>query len=111
MGHGIKCFRCKSDKGWDDCVNKNDTTCSSKDGQCVKSHLVLEKNGNTQTTYIKECVTKAICDDGCKVFERQGFNVKTCDYSCCDSDLCNGAKVPMASGFLFLTCAFVLFFR
>ena len=31
------------------------------------------------------------------------------DVHCCDSDLCNGAKVPMVSGFLFLACAVAVF--
>ena len=43
-------------------------------------HVEAEKDGQTLTCYGKDCATKAICDDGCKVLESQGFNVKTCDF-------------------------------
>ena len=111
VGHGLLCYQCESDKSYDDCVHKNDTACSSVSDRCSKGFFEAEKDGQTLKRYGKDCATKAICDDGCKVLESQGFNVKTCDFSCCDSDLCNGAKVPMASCFLFFACAFIVFFH
>ena len=59
----------------------------------------------------KGCSTKEECDKGCDTTEDMGYTIKKCDVSCCDKDLCNGAKVPMASGFLFLAWAFAVFVR
>ena len=73
--------------------------------------MEAEKDGTTLKTYGRSCVTKELCDKGCDTFKDQGYDVKKCDFSCCDKDLCNGAKVPMASGFLFLAWAFAVFVR
>ena len=109
VGHGIKCYQCDSQKSWADCVYKNDTTCPSDSEACVKAHIEAENSGTTINNFVKNCAKISDCKDGCKFVEGLGYDVKTCDVHCCDSDLCNGAKVPMVSGFLFLACPVAVF--
>lgn len=73
--------------------------------------MEAEKDGTTTKSYVRVCSTKEECDKGCDTTEDMGYTIKKCDVSCCDKDLCNGAKVPMASGFLFLAWAFAVFVR
>ena len=111
VGHGIECYRCEASTNWDDCVNRNETSCSSGSDRCLKVHMEAEKDGTTLKAYVRSCTTKEDCDKGCDATKDMGYTIKTCDFSCCDKDLCNGAKVPMASGFLFLACTFAVFVR
>ena len=113
-GQAIKCYQCRSPKSWDDCVPGKDTTCASHQNSCVKVKIEGEKDGKNVNYFVKECVEKKTCNknDGCKPgAQRLGMKFKDCDFNCCETDLCNGAKVPMVSSFLFLACALVANFR
>lgn len=118
IGHGIKCYKCVSEKSWDDCVPGNDTTCLNSTGSCLQFEFDGEiPNAGSYRVFQKECTIKSVCnDDICKRY-RQGSIVRKCNFKCCESDLCNrnilnssnGAKVPIVSGFLFLICALKFF--
>ena len=112
-GHAIKCYQCNSQKSWDDCVPGNGTTCASPQNSCVKVKIEGEKDGKNVNVFAKSCVEKKNCNkDVCKsVAEELSMKFKDCDFNCCDTDLCNGAKVTMASSFLFLACVLVANFR
>ena len=81
---------------------------------CSKVKIVLEnEEGKNVSAFVKSCAEKKSCnEDGCKsAAQALGMKVKVCDVNCCDTDLCNGAKVPMVSSFLFLACVLVANFR
>ena len=113
VGRSIKCYQCYSPQSWDDCVPDNNTDCSPGLDGCYKVHVTVEVKGKTGKSFLKGCTDKSVCNaDGCKIVE-PFLNVKVteCEIKCCHSDLCNGAKVPMASSLLFLTCAIAAFLR
>ena len=114
-GHAIKCYQCTSIKSWDDCVPGNDTACPLPTlDSCLKVKIELEnEEGKNVNAVVKSCAEKKNCNkDGCKsAAQALGVKVKVCDVNCCDTDLCNGAKVTMVSSFLFLACVVVANFR
>ena len=112
-GHAIKCYQCKSPKSWDTCVPENNTACASPLDSCVKFKIEGELGGLNVKYFYKGCALKTSCNqDGCKVVAQiLKMKLTTCDVDCCETDLCNGAKVPMVSSFLFLACALVANFR
>ena len=110
----MKCYKCFSTKSWDDCVPGNDTACTSPQlNSCLKVKLEGEKEGKNINVFVKSCDEKKNCyKDNCKsAAQKQNIKFKDCDVNCCDTDLCNGAKVTMVSSFLFLACALVADFR
>ncbi|CAH3183495.1 unnamed protein product, partial [Porites evermanni] len=110
-GRGIKCYQCDSAKSWDHCVPGSNTECSAGLDSCVKFEGQAEFQGVTRKYFYKGCALKSRCTDKvCKIVLPSSATIKKCDVSCCQSDLCNGAKVPVVSGFLFLACALVAFF-
>ena len=98
--YGLKCYECKSEKSWDDCAKSegdcpavNDITCESR------------------KAFAKGCFLKSLCNnDFCKN-QVPGVTFSKCDINCCDSDLCNGAKVPMMITLLLFACVLVAFRR
>ena len=112
-GHAIKCYQCQSLKSWDACVPGSNTACSSLLDSCVKFKIEGELGGQNVKAFYKGCALKKRCNqDGCKaVAQLLKMKLKTCDVDCCETDLCNGAKVAMVSSFLFLACALVANFR
>ena len=112
-GHAIKCYQCKSPKSWDTCVPGNNTACASPLDSCVKFKIEGELGGLNVKYFYKGCALKTSCNqDGCKVVAQiLKMKLTTCDVDCCETDLCNGAKLPMVSSFLFLACALVANFR
>ena len=111
IGRGIKCYQCDSEKSWDHCVPGNNTECAAGWDSCAKLEGQAEILGVTDKYFYKGCALKSLCtDEICKSLAPPSATIKKCDVSCCQSDLCNGAKVPIVSGFLFLACALVAFF-
>ena len=113
-GHAIKCYQCKSLKSWDACVPGNDTLCHERgQNNCLKVKIEGEKEGKNMNFFAKSCAEKKNCNkDGCKsAAEGLKMKFKDCDVNCCDTNLCNGAKVTMVSSFVFLACALVANFR
>ena len=115
IGHGIQCYQCESRKSWNECVPGNNTECATRLDSCVKFEGRVEFQGETHEYVNKGCALKSRCnDEACEILEKvyslYNIKIKKCDVSCCQSDLCNGAKVPIVSGFLFLACAYVAFF-
>lgn len=113
VGRSIKCYQCYSSQSWDDCVPDNNTDCSPGLDGCYKVHVTVEVKGKTGKSFLKGCIDKSVCNaDGCKtVVPFLNVKVTECEIKCCHSDLCNGAKVPMVSSLLFLTCAIAAFLR
>ena len=112
-GHAIRCYQCVSTKSWDDCVPGKDTACASPLNSCAKVKLEGEKEGRNMIFFAKSCDEKQSCNkDNCKsAAQNLNMTFKDCDVNCCDTDLCNGAKVTMVSSFLFLACVLVANFR
>ena len=112
-GYGLKCYKCTTLKDWGDCeTNRVETTCASGFDSCGKIFLDGEVAGVSFKTYYKDCSVKAGCNkDLCKQVGQSGATINDCKVDCCESDLCNGAKVPLVSAILLFACAFLAFFR
>lgn len=110
-GYGLKCYQCQSDKSWDDCTKKEVDFPSVTDITCVKAFGEGKVAGASSKGFIKGCFLKSLCNnDFCKK-QLPGVTFSKCDINCCDSDLCNGAKVPMMSTLLLFACVIVAFRR
>ena len=55
-GHGIKCYKCVSEKSWDDCVPGNDTTCLNSTGSCLQLNLMEKFQILEVTGFFKKSV-------------------------------------------------------
>ena len=112
-GYGLKCYRCISAKTWDDCEkNKEEISCTSDYDSCVKIYFDGKVAGIGGEGYAKACASKSNCNkDLCKAIQfQEEMIIDKCDVNCCQGDLCNGAKVPLASAFWILGCALLAFF-
>ena len=101
-------------------VSPETTPRSNSTGSCLQFEFDGELQGvGTYRVFKRECTMKSVCnDDICKRYRQGSITIRKCDFNCCESDLCNrnilnssnGAKVPIASGFLFLVCPLMFFF-
>ena len=123
-GCSLNCYNCYSKRSWDDCTaNQIEKTCSSSHVRCgiAEGHLYAEvKKYNLSVAlhvYFKGCTTSAKCkdvvdgnDENCRseiVVTNDSLIVSTCDFSCCDEDLCNESRVKMFSAITLMICALV----
>ena len=62
--------------------------------------------------YARKCIAKSACgnEELCKAFAPKEATIKKCKVNCCQGNLCNGARVPLASAILLLACALLAFF-
>lgn len=111
----VKCYQCFSNKSWDDCDHTQQVvTCPTHAGSCAKVVLDGKRSDQSVKIYSKLCITftTATCnpDDNCNQFldQSQSVTATKCDISCCNGDLCNGAKVPMISAIILWACALVV---
>ena len=110
-GYGLKCYQSQSDKSWDDCAKKEVDCLAVPDITCVKAYGEGKVAGVSSKGFFKGCFVKSLCNnDFCKK-QVPGVTFSKCDINCCDSDLCNGAKVPMMSTLLLFACVLVVFRR
>lgn len=113
VGYGLQCYECSVLTGWDDCEkNQVNTTCLPGFDSCRKVFVDGELAGLSFKSYAKDCTVKAGCsNDQCKALAQVGAKIDDCKIDCCESDLCNEAKVPLVSAFLLWACALLAFFR
>ena len=79
--------------------------------RCAKVYVKAEISGVTQEAFGKGCATSSDCSaKNCKKIVSSGKIIK-CEIDCCKKDLCNGAKVPMVSAIILLSCAIIAFAR
>lgn len=116
-GYGLKCYKCQSEMSWDECTgHKTEETCASAQDTCGKAHVEAKKENLSMALYTVGCTTseecKTIADGNCTLIVGNDSSIEftKCDVSCCDVDLCNGAKVIMISAITLMTCAFVTLF-
>ncbi|XP_016364965.1 urokinase plasminogen activator surface receptor-like [Sinocyclocheilus rhinocerous] len=89
--NGKTCYSCDGHS----CLNI--TSCSGIEDRCIKA---TESFGG-QSTVVKGCVSKSICDATTSVSSVNGI-------SCCSGNLCNGAQ-SVTQSFLFLCCSLLSF--
>lgn len=81
-------------------------SCSDdEEKSCAKIVLTGKRGDETIKAYGKLCLDTSSCDDCDAAFLDPSITTTDCDVSCCDDDLCNGAKVPMVSAVILLACA------
>ena len=104
----------RSVKSWDDCLQKKSTkevTCLDSQDGCAKVYVKAEISGVTTEAFGKGCATSSdYSEKNCKKIVPPGKIIK-CEIDCCKKDLCNGAKVPMVSAIILLSCAIIAFGR
>uniref|UniRef100_A0A671P996 UPAR/Ly6 domain-containing protein n=1 Tax=Sinocyclocheilus anshuiensis TaxID=1608454 RepID=A0A671P996_9TELE len=89
--NGKKCYYCDGQS----CSNI--LSCSGSEDRCFKATGTFEG----QSTVVKGCLSKSICDAATSVGDVQGV-------SCCSGNLCNGAQ-SVTQSFLFLCCSLLSF--
>lgn len=113
-GYGLKCYKCSSLKGWDDCATKQSEadcpTTSPYEMSCMKAY---GEGPDQYKAFLKGCYPKVYCDgDFCsKLMPAEGDKITKCKFDCCVTDLCNGAKAPLMSTLLLFACVLVAFRR
>ena len=87
--------------------------CQKADDRCVTAGLVFTDGQKTTKAFTKICSTKSNCDNAGTVFLKACKEAKgeTCEFKCCDKDLCNNGAAPMVSILLMVVCTVVGFFR
>lgn len=107
-GYGLKCYKCASTKGWDDCADvKKELDCPSISDRCYKAYAGVKAEGVSFEGYEKGCATAALCDKVAKAMKSQCKDQAKCTIDCCSGDLCNAAALQMASAIVLITCALV----
>ncbi|KTG43865.1 hypothetical protein cypCar_00044269 [Cyprinus carpio] len=89
--NGKTCYSC------DDKSCSNILSCSGSEDRCFKATGTL----GGQSTVVKGCVSKSICDAETSVRDVQ-------EASCCEGNLCNSAQ-SITQSFLFLCCSLLSF--
>ena len=88
--------------------------CDSGKDTCANIHYHSKSEDLAMSVegYARKCSAKSACDNKelCKAFSPKGATIKKCKVNCCDGNLCNGARVPLASAILLLACALLAFF-
>lgn len=86
IASGFRCFRCKSTKSWDDCVEKaEEIFCNTGYRKCYK----LEFRKKEGTEYIKDCTVPLACGNS-SINMPQAANRTI---HCCGQHLCNGTGI------------------
>ena len=108
IASGFRCFRCISEKSWDDCVEKaEEIICETGYRKCYKLEF---KRENGVTEYIKDCTVPLACgNSSINMPQAERRNIQ-----CCGQHLCNGASIkssPVAIfGLLLLVITVVFLF-
>ena len=88
------------------------TTLGSGYDRCASVSLDAEAGGVKIKAFAKSCYTKAGCDTGSDAFKNcKKVSGAKCEFSCCDTDNCNGGTMAAVSVTLMVACAFVALFR
>ena len=86
-------------------------TCPDAEDRCGKEDVKGEISGKTSETFAKGCAKSSDCSaKNCKK-GNPSVKITKCEIDCCKGDLCNGAKAPMVSFIMLLSCAIVAFAR
>ena len=113
--YGLKCYKCVSTKGWDDCAQiKTEKECPSFADRCGTYKVEGTSGQMSAAVFAKGCATKIQCDKDdkselCNLSGPKGD--VNCKVDCCQGNLCNGAKVLTVSGVLLLACTLLTFSR
>ena len=79
--------------------------------RCGKANVKEESSVEADEVFSKGCATSSQCSaKDCKLND-PSVKITKCEINCCKGDLCNGAKVPMVSAIMLLSCAIVAFAR
>ena len=112
--HGLHCYHCVSTKSWDDCASiQKVVACGAGKETCAKIHYHSKAGDLAMSVegYARICIAKSACgnEELCKAIAPNGATIKKCRVNCCEGNLCNGARVSLASAILLLTCALLAF--
>jgi len=93
-------------------VSTNCTTLGSSFDHCLSVSLDAKEDGKKYKRFVKSCFTKALCDTGRDAYKNCKYiDAAICEFSCCDTDNCNGGTMAAVSVTLMVACAFLAMFR
>nr|XP_058972083.1 prostate stem cell antigen-like [Pocillopora verrucosa] len=104
VGYGLKCYKCLTTKGWDDCKDiKTEMDCPAGYDRCFKGSAHVKDEGASVEEYGKGCMTKEACDTDLSTI---GFckGKGKCNLDCCSGDLCNVATLQKVSATALIAC-------
>ena len=107
---GLQCYKCFSEKSWDDCESRKDVENCTSGKKCFKGYADWEEDGSSKKAYNKECFSAEKCKTAT---DKKKCKEGTCIVDCCSEDLCNSgtiplgnaATVPLVSAFILSACA------
>ena len=122
---GLKCYTCTSTVSEEDCSkNQKEIDCGAVNDRCATTGLKFTIASQSTTSFTKICTTKQVCDTAETAFLKACKSAQgtTCEFKCCDTDLCNGASspttnptnsgsTPIVSIILMVSCAVAGFLR
>lgn len=116
---GRKCYTCTSTVSEEDCnKNQKETDCEEGLDSCATTGLNFTAGPVSTTAFTKICTIKQTCDTAETAFLAacKAAQGTTCEYKCCDKDLCNGVNstsgsAPIVSILLMVTWAVAGFLR
>ena len=99
---------------WDDCASiQKVVACDSGNETFANIHYHSTSGDLAMSVegYGIICSAKSACgnEELCKAFAPKGATIKKCKVDCCEGNLCNGARVPLASVILLLACTLLAF--
>ena len=110
---GLKCYTCSNSESQEACSKKQtEMDCGKAFDRCATIGWVFTADQVTTKPFPKLCSTKTVCDNSGTVLKAcEDAKGETCEYKCCDNDLCNNGAAPMVSTLLMVVCTVVRFFR
>ena len=106
----MKCFMCQSTTSMDDCEqNSYPGRCADKQNKCGKFTTELMIQGKKVMLYRKGCQTEMTCKKENDLYGQACGSDDTCDFKCCEGDLCNAGSFAFVSVVSLFTCTLLSF--
>ena len=96
---------CESAKSMDDCVQKTTSgRCAEGQTKCGKFTTELIMQGKKVMVYRKGCQTEMTCKKENDLYGQACGSDDTCEFHCCEGDLCNAGSFASVSVVSLFTC-------
>ena len=100
----MKCYKCVTTKGWDDCKDiRTEMDCPAGYDRCYKGSAHVKDEGASVEEYGKGCMTKETCNTDLSTIAFCKGKGK-CKLDCCSGDLCNVATLQKVSAAVLIAC-------
>ena len=101
---------CQSEKSMADCIQNSWVgPCSNNETQCSSFTTELMMGGVKVMVYRKGCRTEQSCKKENDLFGQACGSDDTCNFMCCDTDMCNAGSFSAVSVMTLFACALLAF--